>query len=474
MAKLFFIFIFGLKLITPSYASLKNLAQSFLENNSQVKVAESQVKLAEIDLQAFEITRNTNFTLSSNYNENSLESFSAFAARFAGGSFRQPIERTSHAANVSKGFNWGGDLTFENTLEQIRVPGAPTIYGFTQSLVYTQNITRNFFGKSFYLQRDGFLSSLAFTEADSENTIQNALFQLVSDYYQAALNKSLVDLQNDAKKRALQRLNLIKRRVKDGLRERVDQIQAEISLFQADESVKSAKQSFTSSVEALSTAVHKPVSETEIIGLNEKAFAKTKLPKGTVEENKNVVALLEQVKATKARLTNADRNILPDVNFEVGATNNRFNDKTETAFSEGLIGGVNHEFRVGLNLTWAYDSLPEKVEKTRAMVNHKTSELRLERLNQDVLQTEKSIRDQIGLLDENLKSSTQRLKLANAALDEYNRLYSRGRADLDQLISAEETLINTEINHVRYISQRETLVHSLSFLYGNLRTFLTE
>ncbi|MCF8059191.1 MAG: TolC family protein [Bacteriovoracaceae bacterium] len=457
---------------SPTFAGLKNIAKDFLANNAQVRVAESQIQLASLDLRAFELTRNTNLTWNSNRNENKLESFSAFAARFAGGAFRQPIETTEHTLGLSKGFEWGGNLTFDNSYQEITVEGARKIYGFSQGLTYTQNIGRDFFGKSFSLQKDQLSYNVSFTESNSESTIQNSLLDLVRNYYQAALNKSLVKLQQDAKKRADRRLTLIRKRVKDGLREKVDRIQAEISLYRSDENVKSAKQNFTSAIEALSTAVHRVVPADEVVGLIDSNFKSTEIPVGNVSGNQNLKALQDQVKATEASLDIADRGILPTVNLEVGARNNNFEPQTSDAFSGGRIGGSNHELRLGVNLSWALGSQPQKVEKTRALVNYNTTKLRLQKLTSDVFQSEKSIRDQISLLSENLESSKKRLELAQAALDEYNRLYARGRADLDQLIQAEETLITTEINHVQYMSQREVLLHSLAFLYGDLRNFL--
>lgn len=455
-------------------AGLKNIAKDFLENNAQVKVAESQISLAQLDLKAFELTRNTTLRWNSERNDNKLESFSAFAARFAGGAFRQPIETTQHSLSLNKGFEWGGTVAVDNTYQEFNVPGARKIYGFTQGLTYTQNIGRDFFGRTFDLERNRLGFTAEFTEANSESTIQQSLLELVRNYFQAAQNKALVKLQGEAKQRAERRLALIRRRVKDGLREKVDRIQAEISLFRADENVKSAQQNFTSAVEALSTSVHRVVPADEIQSLSDTEFQMTAIPQGKVEGNQNLKALNEQVKATEAGLDAADKAILPQVNLEVAARNNKFAPETGDAVTDGLIGGANHEFRVALNLNWALGSQPEKVEKTRALVNHQTTKLRLEKLTSDVFQSEKSIKDQINLLSENLESSKRRLELAKAALKEYNRLYSRGRADLDQLIQAEETLISTEINHVQYLSQREILIHSLAFLYGDLRDFLLQ
>lgn len=470
---------FKLKLLVFSFlfafstqAGLQKIAKDFLENNSQVKVAEAEVSLAELDLKAFELTRNTNLSLESNYNDSQAANFSAFAVRLTGGAFVQPIVTSSHALTVGKDFNWGGNVSFSNTYQSIKIPGLSGVTGFEQALTYTQDLGENLFGRTFYLQRDELAFNVNFTKADSENTIQNSLLTLVGSYYDAALNKALVKLQSEAKERAERRLSLIKRRVRDGLREKVDRIQAEISLFQAEEAVKTARQNFTSALESLSTSVHRGVPESEVLSLNDKAFSMTSIPEGTVDKNKNVLAFKELVKSRELNLDRNDKALMPDVNLALSATNNDFNVNSSDAISGGLLGKPNRDLRATLSVSWELGSEPEKVEKTRSFVNYKTSKLQLERLQKNVNQTEKSIRDQINLLSSNLKSSTKRLQLARVALKEYNKLYERGRADLDRLIQAEETLIDTEINHIQYLSQRERLIHSLAFLYGDLRNFL--
>ena len=469
--KVLFSFILFLSL-QNAFANLQSLAKDFLLNNSEVKVAESRVELANLNLKSFEFSRNTSFNFESNRNENKLESFSAFAAQFAGGAFRLPIESNSYSLGISRAFSWGGNASIANQYQEITAQGARKIYGFTQRFSYSQNLSRDFFGKNFSLEKDALSFNIESTKARSENEVQGQLFNLVQTYYNAALQKALVKLQSEAKSRAGRRLNLIKKRVKDGLREKVDFIQAEISFYRSEESVKTAQQNLAAAIEGLSTSVHRKVTDEDVVSLISEKFKLRDKPLGEANKNHNLKALSEQLKVAKADLKRAKLNLLPDITLDLAANNNNFDPEAGDAFSDGRLGGPNREFSVGLNLSWALGGTPQAVEETRALVNLKTNEIQLEKLGKNVLQTEKSIKNQISLLDTNLDSSKKRMTLAGAALKEYNRLYARGRADLDQLIRAEETLINTEINHVQYLSQREILVHSLAFLYGNLRQFL--
>jgi outer membrane protein len=454
-------------------ASLQQLATEFLERNTIVVEAKSKIMLAQLDIDAWDSSKTTSVNWVSNYNNNSLESYSAFAAQFAGGAFRLPIEMHTHGVTLAKDFTWGGNLSFENTFNQIQADGTQKIYGFTQGLTFKQNIGRDFFGQNYNLEGEALASSLKASSSQSQSEIDESLIVLIQNYYSASLNKSMVELQSEAEKRALRRLDLIKRRVRDGLREKVDLIQARISLLRAQENIKTAKQNLISNIESLSTSVHRSVDESDIISFTEKKFKSHQISKGNIDENAGLKALEFQVAALEKSLKTQSNNLLPEMNFEASLKNNNYDPRLGDGISGGTFGKPNDEIAVGFNIVWPFGSKPQKVEETKARVKYETAKLKKERLAINVKQIEKSIKDQILVLEENLKSSNSRLKLAQSALKEYTSLYERGRTDLDQLITSEETLIQTQISHVQYQSQREQLSYQLSFLYGILSDDLT-
>ncbi len=450
------------------FASLEQLAKEFLERNSIVAEARSQVTLAQLDIESWDSSKSTSLEWNSNYNDNALESYSAFAAQFAGGAFRLPLEIHTHGLTLAKDFSWGGNLSFENTFNQLQAEGTQKIYGFTQGLTFTQNIGRDFFGQNYRLQGEALESALKASASQSQGEIEQSLLTLIQNYYSASLFKSTVELQKEAQKRAQRRLALIKQRVRDGLREKVDLIQAKISLLKAKENVKTAQQNLISNLESLATSIHRSVGEEDIIGFTQKSFIEHKTIEGVVKNNQSLQALSFQVAALEQTLKTKDNDLLPEINFQASLKNNNYDPNLGTGLSGGTFGKPNDEVSVGINVVWPFGSKPQKVEETRARVKFETAKLKRDRLEINIGQIEKSIKDQIRVLEENLESSRSRLKLAQSALDEYSVLYERGRADLDQLIASEETLIQTQISHVQYQSQREQLSYQLSFIYGKL------
>lgn len=100
--------------------------------------------------------------------------------------------------------------------------------------------------------------------------------------------------------------------------------------------------------------------------------------------------------------------------------------------------------------------------------------MEVDKLKLNFLKSEESLLTQIDLLEKNLVSVKSRKDLALVALQEMTKLYNRGRADLDQVIRAEESLINTEKSFVQYLAQREGLIYKLASLYGTLEEYLTK
>jgi len=450
-----------------THASLRELAKEFLQRNSVVAEAKSKIVLAQLDIESWSSSKSASLKWDSNYDNNKLESYSAFAAQFAGGAFRLPIATQTHAMTLAKDFSWGGNLSFENSFNKIQARGT-TVFGFTQGLTFSQNIGRDFFGQNYKLQGKALESALKASVSQSQGEIDQSLLTLIQKYYSASLYKSTVKLQKEARKRAERRLALIKRRVRDGLREKVDLIQARISLLKAEESVKSAQQNLISNLESLATSVHREVDESDIVGFTESHFKIHPIMKGEVKENQDLQAIKYQVEALEQTLRSKDNDLMPEINFKAGVKNNNYDPKLVKGISGGAFGNSNSDVSVGVNVVWPFGSKPQKVEETKARVKFETARLKKDRLEVNIHQIEKSIKDQIKVLEENLKSSKSRLKLAQSALKEYSFLYERGRADLDQLIASEETLIQTQISHVQYLSQREQLTYQLSYVYGQL------
>ncbi|MFT6604802.1 MAG: outer membrane protein TolC [Bacteriovoracaceae bacterium] len=348
--------------------------------------------------------------------------------------------------------------------------------GFGQGLSYTQDLGANFLGRSYYSGLESIEEDYNSTKASIDNALQSSLYSFAVSYSQAKLNFSLLKLQEAARDRAKRRKELIRRRVRDGLKEKVDLIQARIELLSSEEQVKSAEMQRKSSLETLSNALHRNVNRIEVDPFDAKELDLNSIPAGTSAGNLEIQSLESKLKSLRSTKDQVDYSFWPTINAGITYNTNDFDNQKSTALDEGsLIGSRKADETVlSLNVVWSIGSESQKVSRALNNIDLRVTEMETKKLKLNFLKTEESLLTQLELLEKNLVSVKQRKELTKSALNEMTKLYNRGRADLDQVIRAEESLINTERNFIQYLAQRENLVYRLASLYGTLEEYLTK
>ena len=86
-----------------------------------------------------------NLMASSHYQDNDLASYSGSASEGTG-----PLKIFYYGLGIRKDFSWGGRLSFDNSLSQQNTSGLVKSSIFEQSLSFSQDLGRNFFGLKFY------------------------------------------------------------------------------------------------------------------------------------------------------------------------------------------------------------------------------------------------------------------------------------------------------------------------------------
>ncbi len=459
-------FLFGLSFSTQ--ASLRKMADELIKNNSSLMTSKAQAELGALNYESLVLTKTWNLNYGLNHTDSALESISS------GTVYSSPSQTTFHTLNLSKDFQFGGNLSFGSSLSKREGQGALPFYSFYQELAYTQSLGRDFFGQSFRKELEKSRLNRYLAKVSYQEDIQRSLLNLVETYTLAGLNLALVELQKEAVGRAFKRLKLIRRWVRDGLRRKVDLYQAEAGFYDQQEKMKSAKLQLEASLERLATSLHRKVSPGEVLSLRKARFKGRRQPRGDWLSNKNLIALEQQQKISQSILEKSRFALLPKIDLTAGYKTNEIDLQRSTALREGKLGGSRDQTSLVLNFSWPLGSLPQSIEKAKARLNLETSKKRLEKTRYNLKESERALKNQIALLDKNIISVKRRLKLSAKALREYNKLYGKGRADLDQVIRAEETLIGTEVSYVNYLAQRERLVHNLSYLFGQLKSFILE
>ena len=467
----------------PAQANLARLVDEFLQSNMEINRSKTTFKLADLDYQNIYRKRPWNLSLSSNHKNNDLDSSSRFADRKA--------KTLNNTLSLNKDLFWGGNFSLDNTLTSIDndpssaavfFGGVPKINQFGQSITYKQALGANFLGRDQYQELKMAKSNLSYNELNMKNSKEQGVLQFYYFYLSACLNKSLLELQKRALERAEKRSHLIKKRVRDGLRQKVDLLQVEMNEMKQQEEFKNATIDLNSSMKNLANLLHRTVKLSE---LNENFIEKSspapleksnmkalKSKENFFEDNLQISLLKEKISLQNATLERAKYHLLPKLELFTQYSTNRYANELSQAFSQGLLGGKRKEVIVGLALNFPLWFKPQQIKVNQAQIDLDFTGLELEKTVENIKIQDQSLMEKISQLKKNITSAKKRKTLAKKVLREYNNLYRLGRRDLDQVISAEESLINTERSFIRYLVDKEKLLAQWASLRGELLNLL--
>ena len=354
---------------------------------------------------------------------------------------------------VTKFFEWGGRLRAEHsrfTSERSIMPNNKKT-----SITYSQDLGRNFFGKQFYLSLELAEENIKYSDLTLSEENQKELKHFYQQYLQTRLTKTLFSLQKQALKRAVDRLNEIKRKVKDGLSEKSDLYLAEIEYLRKKENLTSTKSSWENTKRELSQKLGRDIRDHEIQQVSLKNKNSTDSKQYALEENLNLKKIETNLRRVKKEIENLKRNYIPKINMGI-TTKESSPSPTEL---EHIIS-----LNIQLPLSFNQEKLQVSHKKVAAMSLEMTRKLALQNLEV----AEKNLEREIITLLENLKTSLSRIEIAKKNLKENTKLYSIGKTNLDILLRAEEELIRTELSYVNSWFRYEVAVTEKATLYGKL------
>jgi outer membrane protein len=454
-------------------AKISSMANELLGRNYQVVEGQLEVDLAQLDLNAIRANKGWGVAYNYSYDNNSLEGSNSF-------NFHQTTTN-AHTLSLTQTNFLGGTFSLSNTLSMVdqgnidsslRGSSSTDVNQYIQSLSYKQNLGRNRFGRedraNLTLAKEG----VELKRLTARLNDQQILMKLSQSYLSAKLHNSLKGLQQRAHTRALKRRALILRRVKDGVALNVDLVQAKISVLGKEEAIKSALNALNSSLEQVGELLHRKVDFAEVGVFDMEKETPSTLP--TADWSKSFIKrILDQRQLiSNRRLSRVDFSFAPTMDITAGIKGNEYDSKIGESLANGTILDQDREITVAFNLSFDLGSDAAKVERARERVN--LSKLVL---NQQVKQTNfqhsfEMISSRVKRTDENIISIRGRRRFAREVVKEYGKLYQLGKATLDQVIGAEERLIDTEISLVRSLVEREGLVISLAALSSNVKEYL--
>lgn len=446
-------------------AGLKNFVSEYLGQSNEIKNTRYLWDNQKLLLELEQVQRPWTTTYAGEMEDSSLKKnpFSLTPAN---------QKTKSHTLALAKEFIWGGELSLSGTLYDFE--SSSNYKSYSQTLTYSQDLGANLFGRNEFLSLDVAKETETYQRINFDSMKSAKLLSFIASYIDYKKSVTHVDLQEKALKRSLKRLNLVKRQVRDGLKEKVDLYSSQTSYQFQQERLSEIKSALAVSRSSFASKLERDVLEKEIEKYNLAKEKLPSLPEGEVDKNLSVKALNQKLSYLKKEVESADNSIFPTISLEGTYSTNNFTTNDDNPFSDGTFGSNNDSNAVALTVSIPLGFDVQKNTKKIANLAHMQAQYEKRVAQVQVKNNVEKVTKQLELLDKNINSVISRYSLAKKTVDEYNKLYNRGRANLDQVIRAEEDLINTEVSFVQYKVQREKLYYTLLDLYGQLNEVVSK
>ncbi len=454
---------------SSTFASNSDLLKEFMNNNFEVLKAKTDISLSAYDTQNVIDKKFWGLGLSSKYSDNTLEEITGTGAT--------KLRTLSNSISLSKDFNWGGHLTF-GMADSSFSPNDGNIMVkndknmFSQSLRYSQDLGANFFGQ---IDRNEIAMAKQTEEITKSASSLKTSADLLSFYaiiLKASLNRTMVRLAKEAHLRAVSNTKLIQKRVRDGLREKIDLYQAQINEKSLLERMIGAEKALEQSRAEIASKIHRTIEITELDVLNLERPNYLRVPSVKWESYKEKELLLSQLSLGQLAIDQVDHTFLPTIKLAGSYQTNDYDASSSEARSNGAFGADQKEYAASINLMWPIGNEVQKnnMAKQKALLMLKSAEIK--KKESSYKDSVRSLYAQLALLEKSLESAKERVELARKILTEFGRLYRQGRAGIDRLLDAESSLIATENSYANYIYARKVLVGNLYFLGSELEKAL--
>jgi outer membrane protein TolC len=445
-------------------ANLKDFVKEYLGQSNEIKknrfAYDYQALLTELE----DEKRPWTLAGSTTYDDSALET-SPFSLAPANQKSRTDV------LSLSKSFIWGGEFSLSGTNYDLDT--SSDVKSYTQAMSYTQDLGANFLGRNDFLSLEIAQETENYQKLVFDGVKSKSIVNLINDYLQVRRDKTLLKLQKDAFARSKKRLNLVKKQVRDGIKEKVDLYSSQTAHSFQTEVLEEKESTLANSLRNLETRMERSVALGSVSKYEISKNGLPVIPTGEIDENIDVKAIKKKISYLNKSIEKSDNSIFPTVSIKGTYTTNNY-ETTENPISDGTFGSDNDSKAVALTVSIPLGFNVEKNALKVAKLNKMEAEYNRRLTMVSVKNSILNYKRNIERLDKNIASVANRHKLAQKTVREYNRLYNKGRASLDQVIRAEEDLINTETSFVEYKLAREKQYYGLLDIYGQLEAHMVK
>ncbi len=293
--------------------------------------------------------------------------------------------------------------------------------------------------------------------------------------YISAKHKVFLDqLYNEFKVEAQKRVNLIRSRVRDGLSRKVELEQAKLSLMNQEEQIIKNMAELRESVATLEEVIKKEIAPEQyhkVTWNHRESNAFIFLSKQAKYNELAYLKLLNEIGLKS--VDKLDESISHSLNLSLGYTKNAFNEAQSEALSD-VFGSSRNDEKI-ISLTY---SIPLGISKQSAVDNkvyytHMRNKLALSNKEGELKVQTKVLKENVKRFEAGIELSERKIATAQKIVKENQRLYLRGQSSFEEVLRADENLINTRISKINMLFLYEANLAKVAYLTGDIEQYLS-
>lgn len=476
MKKSRLIFVFFLLLPFSGRADLVSLVRELISHNSSIYSSKAQIEKSQNEIEAFYAKMPWSFFYRGAITENKRDYLIEY--------LNYNAEYYINELGIEKEFIFGGKFKYRIlSSNQYRyennaavTAGEPAqVYELLQNFNFIQDVGHNFFGRELFKEVEIREKDKLNSESSYDLELESKILEFFKTYIDVRLLKSIVVIENNALNRSKARVKAITKMVKDGLRLKVDLLEAKFRQIEYEENKKRVLVSLGTALENLSNLLHREVKEFELEPLPpfEKIFPYTLKTRGEILGNKNIKNLATQAEVLQANLEKINYGFFPTLNIEADYLSNAIEPTRASALKKAFFG-TGYELKGIINLNWPLGYPEKETDRIRSRIDLNILQVEKNATLNNLKNSEKYIFFRLKNLEDALEMGKRRWELSKEVVKDYNRLYGLGRTGILESLTAEENRIFTERSYMLNLAEREKLYASLAYLWGRLKdTILT-
>ena len=386
---------------------------------------------------------------------------------------------TTKGISLSKSSYKFGTLTFEHKQLSYDISkwSSSSLTSYESDQLYESKNTityqYNFFNKDRIV--DWEVNELQFksSQIKDKELVDTDRMNFFNSYLGAKLRVFLDRLYKENKKKSEQRVSLLQKRVKDGLSRSVDLNQAYLSLYNQEELILKNYSELRHNIASIEEIIKVNISEKDYKDLGwsfkrKEQFNFIKMPSEFNETKYLELTNLLNQKRVEIEKTLDSHKLYLNLSY---SKNNYATDQSES-LSDVFDASGGEEKIVSLQYTIPLGMNKRRALKNKLLLQEQLSKLNLDNRKGQLMVDAKVYIENIERYEEAIKLNDKKIKVSERIVDENQRLYLRGQASFEEVLRADENLINTKISKINMLYLYESTISKLAFLNNDIKTFL--